>query len=214
MPSLGNTKEGEDVEGRQDWGHQGALGGTMVQDNLRQRFAVKRQCDLTISKKKADPGTESQVEAKDLKDMGQMINMKVVKETLNVKKKEASDMACLYISLDGMHSAEDHISGHVVVVGPELPCREELEASGVQQNSLCNDFLEEFTTALQERDQVICLCNAIIRLPGFGDGDNYGTMPRVVALYDCSIKNGGKLTWRGGMAPFEKLVGDSYRSRY
>lgn len=40
-PGFGNAEEWEDVQGRQDGGQRRSLGGAVIQDNFRKRFAVE-----------------------------------------------------------------------------------------------------------------------------------------------------------------------------
>ena len=85
FPVANKSEEQENIEGRQDGGHGGALWGAVVQDNIRKGFAIKCKGDASVSKKGADPVTECQVEAKKAEDVGKAIDVEVVKETLDVK---------------------------------------------------------------------------------------------------------------------------------
>ena len=52
--------------------------------------------------------------------MDQSVNMKVIKEPLDVKQEEAGDMSCFDAGLDCVGHAKDHISGCVIVPGAKL----------------------------------------------------------------------------------------------
>ena len=47
-PGFCEAEEGQDVDSRENGGQRGTLGGAMVEDNFRERFAIKGQRDSSI----------------------------------------------------------------------------------------------------------------------------------------------------------------------
>ena len=58
----------------------------------------------------------------------------------------------------------------------------------VKEDSLRNDLLEEFATALQEGYGSICFGEAVVWLVWLGNRDNGRTAPRMVSPKDCGIE--------------------------
>jgi len=74
-PLLSKTEKGEDVYGRQDGGQRGALGGAVVEDDLREGFAVEGQHDPTVCEERSDPLTQRRGEAQDAENVDQAADM-------------------------------------------------------------------------------------------------------------------------------------------
>jgi len=100
----------------------------------------------------------------------------------------------------------------MVVTRAELAGRKKVEACGIQKDALRNNLLQEFTTALEEGDRVICLRNPVIYFTGFGDGDHSCQTPQVVSKAYSGIEQRGESGGVGGVAPLEKFVGDATRA--
>jgi len=134
VPLFSETEKGEDVYSRQDGRQWGALRGAVIEDNLREGFAIERQRDLTIREEGSDPIAKRQGEAEDAEDVDQMADMQVVEEALDVKKEEGSNSATLHAHLNCMHHAQYSIRSRVIVAGPKLLGGEELEARGIEED--------------------------------------------------------------------------------
>jgi len=77
----------------------------MVEDDFREGFAIKGQCDPTIREEGADPVTEGWGETKDAEDVYKAVNVEVVKESLDIEEEEGRDVATLDTCLDRMDHA-------------------------------------------------------------------------------------------------------------
>ena len=82
---------------------------------------------MSVSQKGADPVAHGRVKAEKAKDVHKVINVKVVKEALDVKEEECCDSTTLDTGLNCMCHAENHISSSVIVTGAKLFGREEVE---------------------------------------------------------------------------------------
>lgn len=138
--------------------------------------------------------------------MHQAIDVEVVKEPLDVEQEESCNMTRLYAGLDSVHHAQNGVRGSVVVVGPKLARGEEVEPHCIKQNPLCDNLLKELSTALQERNRLVCLSDAVVWLPWFQDWNNSGATPGVVTPEDSGIKEGGEVGGGRRVAPFEEFV--------
>jgi len=108
-PGLGNMKEGENVQGRQDGGQRGSLWGAVVQDNFREGFAIKGEGNTPVSEEGANPCTQLGCKTEDGEDVNQAIDVEVVKETLDIKKEEACDPAAFDARLECVGHAKDGV---------------------------------------------------------------------------------------------------------
>ena len=79
----------------------------MVKDNFGEGLAIERQGDLLIHEEGPDPVAKRGGKAKYGEDVYQVVNMKVVKESLNVEEKEAHNVTHLDTCLDSVHHAQD-----------------------------------------------------------------------------------------------------------
>ena len=134
----------------------------MVQDDLREGFAIKGQCNLSIRKEGADPVAERGGEAEEGEDVNQAIDMEVVKEALNVEEEEPRNMSRLNARLDSVCHAQDCVGGRVIVPRPKLPGGEKVKTCHVKEDPLCDDLLKELATALQEGYRLVCLGKAVV----------------------------------------------------
>jgi len=68
----------------------------------------------------------------------------------------------------------------VVIAGSKLTGGEELETCGVQEDALRDDPFQEFTTALEEGNRAVSLCNPVIYFTGLRDRDHRRQTPGVM----------------------------------
>jgi len=50
----------------------------------------------------------------------------------------------------------------------------------VREDPLCDDFLQEFPTALQEADRSVGFQEGVVRFVGFGENNNNSLVPQMV----------------------------------
>ena len=84
-----------------------------------------------------------------------------------------------------------------------------MELGCIKEDAFRDDLLQEFTTALKERDWVVCLRNPVIYFTGFRNGYDCGALPRVVPKGDCCVEESREMRGVCGMAPFQELVGNA-----
>jgi len=84
-----------------------------------------------------------------------------------------------------------------------------VELGHIKEDTFCNDLLQEFTTALEERDRAVCLCNPVIYFTRFQNGYDCGASPRVVPKGDCCVEESRETSRVCSMAPFQELVGNA-----
>ena len=185
----------------------------MVEDNLREGFAIEGQRDPAIREEGPDPVAQRQGKTQDAEDVDQAADMQVIEETLDVKEEEGSDSATFNAGLDCMDHAQDSVRCHMVVAGPKLAGGKELEARGIEEDALRDNLLQEFTTALKEGNGVIRFRNLVIYFTRFQNGDHSCRMPRVMPKAYSSIENGGEARGGSRVAPFQEFVGDACGAR-
>jgi len=81
----------------------------MVEDDFWEGFAIKGQCDPSIREEGADPVTERWGETEDAEDVYKVVNVEVVKESLDIEEEEGRDVAALDACLDHMDHAQHGI---------------------------------------------------------------------------------------------------------
>ena len=84
-----------------------------------------------------------------------------------------------------------------------------MEPGCIKEDAFCNDLLQEFTTALEERDWAVCLRNPVIYFTGFQNGYDCGASPWVVPKGDRCIEESRETSGVCSMAPFQELVGNA-----
>jgi len=160
----------------------------VIQDDFWERLAIESQGDASVSQKGVDPVAHGRVKAKEAKDVHKAINVKVVKEALDVEEEECCNSTTLDTGLNCMCHAENCISSGVIVVGAKLFGWEEVETRSIEQNLFGNDLFQEFATALKERDWPVSLHHPVIYFTGLRDWNDSGAAPWVVSPVDSSVE--------------------------
>ena len=71
--------------------------------------------------------------------------------------------------------------GGVIISRPKLRGGEDVIMVGIHKDTFGNNLLKEFATTFQEADGTVGLGETIVRLTWFGDDDDEGILPRVMA---------------------------------
>jgi len=78
----------------------------MVEDDFRERFAIKGQRDPSIREEGADPVAERRGKSEDAEDVHEAVHVEVVEESLDIEEEEGRDVATLDACLDRMDHAQ------------------------------------------------------------------------------------------------------------
>lgn len=76
-----------------------------------------------------------------------------------------------------------------------------------------DNFLQEFTAALKERNRAVSLGKGVVGFGRFWDNNDKGVGPQMMAEGYSSIEKGDEAIWLRCKSPFDQLVADSAKSQ-
>jgi hypothetical protein len=88
--------------------------------------------------------------------------------------------------------AQSGIWGRVMVTGTELTVPNQRSVVNLPTKPSCNNFLQKFPAAFQERDQTIHFGDSVVHFARFGDDDDGGVPPGVFPKGEGMVKNEAK----------------------